>query len=147
MRLRLLNLGCSLLAVVAAAEAQTLLPEFTVVGARVANPSPVGTIEMPVSALRYEPRVDVQARNLAEAQADVAIRGGLFEGTGFRVGGAPLPDPQTGHYAAELPVPPAMLAPPDELQEDAFGAIRLWVTGRRVEPPTRAVFRRLERAP
>ncbi len=34
----------------------------------------------------------------------------------------------------------AMLAPPDELQEDAFGAIRQWVTGRRVEPPTPAVF-------
>jgi ATP-dependent helicase HrpA len=33
-----------------------------------------------------------------------------------------------------------MLAPPDELQEDAFGAIRQWVTGRKVGPPTRAVF-------
>jgi hypothetical protein len=112
MRPNWLNLGAPLLASAVAAAAQIVLPEFAVVGARVANPSPVGTIEMPVSALRYEPRVDVQARNLAEAQADVAIRGGLFEGTGFRVGGAPLPDPQTGHYAAELPVPPAMLAPP-----------------------------------
>ena len=112
MRLPWLNVSAALLAAAVPAAAQTLLPEFQVLGARVANPTPVGTIEMPVSALRYEPRVDVQARNLAETQADVAIRGGLFEGTGFQVGGAPLPDPQTGHYAAELPVPPAMLAPP-----------------------------------
>jgi hypothetical protein len=67
---------------------------------------------MPVSALRYEPLADVEARNLAEAQADVTIRGGIFENTGFRIGGAALYDPQTGHYFAELPVPPAMLSAP-----------------------------------
>lgn len=112
MSARLLNLTAAGLALALPAAAQTRLPDFTVVGARVANQSSVGTIDMPVSALRFEPRVDVQARNLAEAQADVAIRGGLFEGTGFQVAGAPLGDPQTGHYAAELPVPPAMLSAP-----------------------------------
>lgn len=92
--------------------AQTSLPDFAVVSSRVANQTAAGTIDMPVSALRYEPRVDVQARNLAEAQADVTLRGGVFESTGFKLGALTLGDPQTGHYSAEIPVPPAMLAAP-----------------------------------
>jgi vitamin B12 transporter len=94
------------------APGQTTLPDYAVHSTRVANQTSVGTIDMPVSGLRYEPRVDVQSRNLAEAQADVAIRGGIFESTGFRLGAAALGDPQTGHYFAELPVPPAMLQAP-----------------------------------
>lgn len=85
------------------------LAEVTVYSTRVANQSPVGTFAMPVSALRYEPRVDLAGRNLAEAQADVTIRGGIFENTGFRIGAASMVDPQTGHYLAEIPVAPAML--------------------------------------
>ena len=96
---------------VAAAEEIVDLPPFVTTAARVANDTPVGTFAMPVSGLRYEPAVDVQSRNFAEGQADIAVRGGIFENTGFRVGGVALVDPQTGHYAAELPVPPAMLAP------------------------------------
>lgn len=92
--------------------AQTALPEYVVTGARVANQTSVGTLDMPVSALRYEPRVDVQARNLAEAQADIAIRGGHFENTGFRIGGAAVSDPQTGHYLSEVPIAPQMLTAP-----------------------------------
>jgi len=91
------------------------LPEVLVYSPRVANQSPAGTFAMPVSALRFEPRVDVQARNLTEAQADVTIRGGIFENTGFRVGAFSVIDPQTGHYAAELPVAPAMLGAPEIL--------------------------------
>jgi hypothetical protein len=67
---------------------------------------------MPVSALAFEPLVDVQARNMGEAQADVAIRGGIFETTGFRAGAVALYDPQTGHYSAEIPAAPAMLSAP-----------------------------------
>src|SRR5208283_54294 len=37
---------------------------------------------------------------------------GIFENTGFRIGGAFLFDPQTGHYFAELPVAPAMISAP-----------------------------------
>src|SRR5215210_6819489 len=86
----------------AALHAQTTLsmPGVTVYSPRIANQSPAGTFAMPVSALRYEPRVDIQARNLAEGQADVTIRGGIFENTGFQVGSATLVDPQTGHYFA-----------------------------------------------
>lgn len=89
-----------------------LLPQVDVHSARVANQEPAGTIGMPVSGLRYEPQVDVQARNLAEGQADVSIRGGTFANTGFQLGALPLYDPQTGHYSAEVPIAPDLLAPP-----------------------------------
>ena len=93
-------------------DAPVELPRVTVSSPRVANQEPVGGFAMPVSALRFEPLVDVQARNLGEAQADVTIRGGIFENTGFRIGGVSLYDPQTGHYFAEIPVASAMLAEP-----------------------------------
>ncbi len=100
------------------------LPEVAVYSTRVANQSPAGAFAMPLSALRFEPQVDVQARNLAEAQADVTLRGGTFEGTGFRLGALSLVDPQTGHYAAELPVAPALLGAPEILT----GAAHAWLT-------------------
>jgi len=76
-----------------------------------------------VTELRYDPRIDVQSRGLAEGQADVSVRGGLFENTGFRLGAAALLDPQTGHYFAELPASPAMLTAPALLtgMENALG--------------------------
>lgn len=85
------------------------LPPFVTTGSRVANEESVSTFAMPVTGLTYEPEVDVQARNFAEGQADISVRGGIFENTGFEIGGAAVVDPQTGHYAAELPVSPAML--------------------------------------
>jgi vitamin B12 transporter len=88
------------------------LPEYTVCSPRVALQDPAGAFAMPVTALRYEPLVEVEARNLAEGQADIAIRGGSFENTGIRIGGVSLYDPQTGHYSAEIPVAPAMLSAP-----------------------------------
>jgi hypothetical protein len=99
----------------ATAEPPVELPAFTVYSLGVALQEPAGTFAMPVTGLRYEPLVDVQARNLAEGQADIAIRGGIFENTGFRIGGATLHDPQTGHYFAEIPVAPAMLTAPQIL--------------------------------
>jgi hypothetical protein len=99
------------------------LPAFQVSSPRVALEDPVASFSMPVTALRYEPLLDVEARNQAEGQADVAIRGGIFENTGFRIGGAFLFDPQTGHYFAELPVAPAMISGPRILTgaENALG--------------------------
>jgi len=88
------------------------LPDFVVSSPMVANQEPLASIPMPVSVLRFEPRVDLEARNLPEAQADVTIRGGIFENSGFRIGAVSLYDPQTGHYFAEIPVAPAMLGPP-----------------------------------
>ncbi|HVZ65546.1 MAG TPA: TonB-dependent receptor [Lacunisphaera sp.] len=93
-------------------EAPYELPKYTTFSAQVANQTPVASYAAPVSGLRFEPRVDVQARNFAEAQADVTIRGGIFENTGFKLGATSLYDPQTGHYFAEIPVAPAMLESP-----------------------------------
>ena len=103
--------GLSLLGSLAAQEVH-VLPTVSVYSEQVANQSPVATFAMPVSGLQFEPRVDVQARNLAEGQADVAIRGGIFENTGFKFGAFSVYDPQTGHYLAELPIAPAMLTTP-----------------------------------
>ncbi len=88
------------------------LDALTVLSPRVANQEPVATIAMPVSALRFEPEADLQARNFAEGQADIAIRGGTFANTGWSVAGVPLYDPQTGHYSAEVPLAPTMLSAP-----------------------------------
>lgn len=88
------------------------LPEVTVVSPRIANQTSAVAIAMPVSALRYEPRVDIQGRNLAEGQADITLRGGTFESTGLQLGAVSLGDPQTGHYLAEVPVAPNLLGAP-----------------------------------
>lgn len=127
--LRLVPLGLISTALVSAdttpPDAAVALPTVTVYSTDVANQEPVGTFAMPVSALRYEPLVDVQARNLAEGQADVSIRGGTFENTGFSIGALPIYDPQTGHYAAELPVAPAMLSAPT-VRTGADNALSGW---------------------
>lgn len=88
------------------------MSEVTILSPRVANQVPVATVATPISALRFEPAVDLQARNFAEGQADIAIRGGTFANTGVVVGGVPLYDPQTAHYTSEIPVIPAMLSAP-----------------------------------
>ena len=85
------------------------IEKITVESSTTANTKPVGTFGSPVSNLEYDPRVDLQSRNMAEAQADVTIRGGIFENTGFRIGSATLLDPQTGHYFAEIPIAQEML--------------------------------------
>src|SRR6478609_2386782 len=94
------------------AQEMYVLPTLSINTDRVANETPAATFAMPVTALLFEPKVDVQARNFAEAQADVSIRGGIFENTGFKLGALGLFDPQTGHYFAELPIAPAMLSSP-----------------------------------
>ncbi|MBE0359437.1 TonB-dependent receptor plug domain-containing protein [Pseudoalteromonas aliena] len=106
-----------LCSVTAFANANTLSDEsaiekITVEASPTANKLPVGTFDSPISNLEYDPRVDLQSRNMAEAQADVTIRGGIFENTGFRVGSATLLDPQSGHYFAEIPIAPQMLTGP-----------------------------------
>ena len=105
-------LALASLPLLAHAESTQTLPTLYVDAQQTANIRPVTTYESPVSNLEFEPRVDLQSRNMAEAQGDVTIRGGIFEGTGFRVGSATLIDAQTGHYSAELPIAPEMLTRP-----------------------------------
>ncbi|MFT5924085.1 MAG: vitamin B12 transporter [Paraglaciecola sp.] len=110
----LLALVCSIVTFSAASsddnEASNDIENITVEGSTTANKIPVGTFVSLVSNLEYDPRVDLQSRNMAEAQADVTIRGGIFENTGFRIGSATLLDPQTGHYFSEIPIAPEMLS-------------------------------------
>ncbi|MGB0334314.1 MAG: TonB-dependent receptor plug domain-containing protein [Opitutales bacterium] len=105
----------ALIPVATFAETTQTLPTLYIDAQQTANIRPVTTYESPVSNLEFETRVDLQSRNMAEAQGDVTIRGGIFENTGFRVGSATLVDPQTGHYFAELPIAPEMLTQPDIL--------------------------------
>ena len=91
---------------------QEALTEITVTGARVANTRPAGTYSAAATALRFDPITELQSRGLPEGQADVTVRGGLFENTGFRAGAVTVMDPQTGHYAAELPIDPELLDAP-----------------------------------
>ena len=99
----------------ALAQEATSLPAVTVFSPSVANQAPAGAFAMPVSALRYEPLVDIEPRNQAEAQADVTVRGDTFENTGMQVGVLSIVDPQTGHYLTELPIAPEMLGAPSVL--------------------------------
>ncbi len=92
-------------------EASIELPTLVLQTQETANERSATTYTTPISTLEFDPRVDMQSRNMAEAQGDIVIRGGIFEGTGIRVGSATLIDPQTGHYFAELPIGPEMLEP------------------------------------
>jgi hypothetical protein len=108
-----------------ASEAPIELAPISVTAPRVANIAPAGTFAMPITALRFDPIVDVQARSLGEAQADVSIRGGTFESTGFSIGAAPVYAPQTGHYSAQLPVSPSLFGIP-EIKTGAANAQTGW---------------------
>ena len=88
------------------------LEEITVVDRRVANSRPAGTYASVATLLRFDPTTELQSRGLPEGQADVTVRGGLFENTGFKLGAVTVTDPQTGHYAAELPIDPTLLSAP-----------------------------------
>lgn len=92
-----------------------LLAEITVSASRTANTTPAGSFAALATALRFDPQTELQSRGLPEGQADVTVRGGLFENTGFNIGAVTVTDPQTGHYAAELPLDPAVLSPPAAL--------------------------------
>jgi hypothetical protein len=87
----------------------------TVFGQKVANLEPAGSYPALATALRFDPRVDLQTRGLPEGQSDLSIRGGLFENNAIDVGAVAVFDPQTGHYLAELPLDPRMLSVPEVL--------------------------------
>jgi vitamin B12 transporter len=128
-------LACALLALrvlapsLNAQVSATSLPAVTVYSPSVANQSPAGTFTMPVSALRYEPLVDIEPRNMAEAQSDVTLRGDTFENTGLQLGALSVFDPQTGHYLMEVPVAPAMLGAPAVLTGAPFATGSMNSTG------------------
>lgn len=91
------------------------IAEITVEARRVANTSPAGTYASSATALRFDPQTELQSRGVPEGQADVTVRGGLFENTGFKAAAVTIMDPQTGHYVAELPIDPKSLSEPELL--------------------------------
>lgn len=88
------------------------ITEITVNARRVANTRPAGTYATPATTLRFDPLTELQSRGLAEGQSDVAVRGGIFESTGFQLGAVTVMDPQTGHYTGEIPIDPALVSVP-----------------------------------
>jgi iron complex outermembrane receptor protein len=56
-------------------------------------------------ALSFSAGVDVRQRGLSGTQSDIGIRGGSFEQSLILVNGFKMTDPQTGHHAANLPIP------------------------------------------
>jgi hypothetical protein len=88
------------------------LAEITVRASRVANTRPAGSYASLATSLRFDPQTELQSRGLPEGQADVTVHGGVFENTGFVVGATTITDPQTGHYAAGLPMDPEFLSLP-----------------------------------
>ena len=124
------------------------LPALTVMGQETANQRPVTTYETPISNLDFDPRVDFQSRNMAEAQGDISIRGGTFENTGVKLGSANMLDCQTGHYMTELPIAPEMLGEPKVLTvlttpyADSIAVLAQYLTLGLKLPKEEAHFRR-----
>ena len=56
-------------------------------------------------ALSFSAGVDVRQRGLSGTQSDIGIRGGNFEQSLILINGFKMTDPQTGHHAANLPIP------------------------------------------
>lgn len=74
---------------------------------------PIQTI---ADILQYLPGLDVRTRGANGAQADVSMRGGTFDQVLVLLNGVSLNDCQTGHYALDLPVTPAMIERIEVLQ-------------------------------
>lgn len=55
--------------------------------------------------LRILPGVDICSRGSENVQADLQMRGGTFDQCAVLLDGVDLSDPQTGHYALDLPLP------------------------------------------
>lgn len=97
---------------VAASEPDDDIAEVTVRAARVANTRPAAGFASVITLLRFDPLAELQSRGLAEGQSDVTVRGGIFENTGFKIAAVTVVDPQTGHYAAGLPLDPELATAP-----------------------------------
>ena len=59
--------------------------------------------------LAYLPSLDVRSRGVSQAQSDISLRGGTADQVLILLNGIPLMDAQTGHYAMNIPVTPALI--------------------------------------
>jgi len=73
----------------------------SVIGREEIEAAPVQSIQ---ELLEYALSVDVRQRGVQGVQADISVRGGSFDQTLILLNGINISDPQTGHYALDLPV-------------------------------------------
>ena len=97
----------------AAPEANTNVPPVLVIS----SPLLAAALHAQTAAASLEsaPGVLVNSQGRAAAQSDLSIRGSGFSGAGLALGGVALRHPQTEHFHAELPLPPALLTRPRAL--------------------------------
>ena len=77
---------------------------------------PISTIS---DILAYLPGVDVRSRGTGMTQSDVSLRGGTFDQVLILLNGVSLMDAQTGHYAMNIPINPALIERIEVLQGTA----------------------------
>ncbi len=73
----------------------------SVIGKEEIEAAPVQSIQ---ELLEYALSVDVRQRGSHGVQADISVRGGSFDQTLILLNGINISDPQTGHFALDLPV-------------------------------------------
>lgn len=73
----------------------------TVVGKDEIEKAPVQTLS---DLLRYVSGVDIRQRGANGVQSDLSVRGGSFDQVLVLINGVNITDPQTGHYALDVPI-------------------------------------------
>jgi vitamin B12 transporter len=97
---------------VAVANDEDPLTEIEVRATRLSVDTEPNSSVVLASTLEYIAEVDLQTRGSVHGQSDISVRGGIFEGTGIKIGASNLFDPQTGHYTGDVPLPPGYLLLP-----------------------------------
>lgn len=69
--------------------------------------------------LTYLPGIDVRSRGMSTVQCDISLRGGTFDQVLVMLNGISLLDAQTGHYAMNIPISPALIERIEILQGTA----------------------------
>ncbi|MDR3705207.1 MAG: TonB-dependent receptor [Paludibacteraceae bacterium] len=73
----------------------------TVMGKEEIAKAPVQTLS---DLLRYVSGVDIRQRGANGVQSDLSVRGGSFDQVLVLINGVNITDPQTGHYALDVPI-------------------------------------------
>lgn len=76
-------------------------------------------IQSVADILAYLPGLDIRSRGASHAQTDLSMHGGTFDQVLVMLNGISLQDAQTGHYALNIPVSPALIERIEVLQGTA----------------------------
>jgi vitamin B12 transporter len=86
--------------------------QMTVQGQPLLSPQRMGQDASAASSIAGLPGVDLRSQGGSTAQSDLSIRGSSFSGAGLSLNGVALPNAQTEHFNAELPLHTGMLSAP-----------------------------------